>query len=293
MTTLAFRVLGPLEAVGEGGPVPLRGPRHRAVLARLLVARGRVVPVDRLVEDLWGEPAEGAVSAVRTFVSDLRRALEPDRAPRQPARLLVTAAPGYALRAAADAVDAWRFEAALGESGRLLAQGRTLSSSTAERALGCLDGALALWRGPAYAENAGTDWARAEIHRLDELRALAVERRAEALLALGRAAEAVSDLEVHAGGRPLREDAWHLLAMALYRSGRQAEALAALRRVRATLVAELGVDPGPRLRRLEADILAHAPHLSTPLIPEATAPVRAPARELAGRGRGCRPPGDA
>ncbi|MGW0479226.1 BTAD domain-containing putative transcriptional regulator [Nonomuraea sp. NPDC003214] len=302
MTTVAFGVLGPLEAVGEHGPISLRGPRHRAVLARLLVARGRVVPVDRLVEDLWEEPGEGAVSALRTFVSDLRRALEPDRPPREPARLLVTAAPGYALRVAADAVDAWRFEAAVGEAGRLLADGRPATPpggpapggpvpggpvptgpvhgrERAERALGCLDGALALWRGPAYAENAGEEWARSEIHRLDELLALAVERRAQALLALGRSAEAVSDLEAHAGDRPLREDAWHLLATALYRSGRQADALAALRRVRETLVTELGVDPGPRLRRLESDILTQAPHLTQ----DDPAPVRAPEPAAGGR----------
>ena len=240
----AFRVLGPVEAVTDRGPVAL-GPRQRAVLARLLVARGRVVPVERLVDDLWEEPPDGAVGAIRTFVSDLRRALEPGRAPRQPARLLVTAPPGYALRPAPDAVDAWRFEAAV----------------DAAPGPDELDAALALWRGPAYAEFAAAHWARAEIDRLDELRRRAVERRAEALLALGRAADAVADLSAHAAEHPLREEAWRLLATALYRSGRQGEALAALRRARATLVAELGADPGPALRQLEADILAHAPRL--------------------------------
>jgi DNA-binding SARP family transcriptional activator len=255
---VTFGVLGPVEAVGAGGPVPLKGPRPRAVLARLLIARGRMVPVDALATDLWAEPPDGAVAAIRTFVSDLRRALEPDRPPREPARLLVTAPPGYALRAAPDSVDAWRFEAGVGGSGELLAAGR------AADALGALDGALALWRGPAYAGYADQPWTRAEIDRLDDLRRLAVERRAEALLALGRAAEAVSDLRSHADGHPLREDAWRLLALALYRSGRQGEALAALRQARAVLVDELGVDPGPALRRLEADILAQAPHLDPP-----------------------------
>ncbi|HEY2669011.1 MAG TPA: BTAD domain-containing putative transcriptional regulator [Rugosimonospora sp.] len=252
---VAFGVLGPVTAGNDRGPVPLKGPRQRAVLARLLIARSRVVPVDRLAGDLWEEPPDGAVAAIRTFVSDLRRALEPDRPPRQPARLLVTEPPGYALRAAPDSVDAWRFEAAVGESGHLLATG------SAARALAGLEGALDLWRGPAYPEYAGEVWARAEIDRLDELRMLAVERRAEALLALGRAAEAVFDLRAHAGDHPLREGAWQLLATALYRSGRQGDALAALRRARETLVAELGVDPGPGLRRLEADILAQASHL--------------------------------
>ncbi|MCA2217747.1 BTAD domain-containing putative transcriptional regulator [Jidongwangia harbinensis] len=252
---VTFGVLGPVEATGADGPVPLKGPRPRAVLARLLIARGRVVPVDSLAADLWAEPPDGAVPAIRTFVSDLRRALEPDRPPRQPARLLVTTPPGYALRAAPDAVDAWRFEAAVAGSGELLAAGR------AGDALAALDGALALWRGPAYAGYTDQPWTRAEIDRLDDLRRLAVERRAEALLALGRDAEAVSDLRAHTTGHPLREDAWRLLALALYRSGRQGEALAALRRARTVLVDELGVDPGPALRRLEADILAQAEHL--------------------------------
>ncbi|TWG27737.1 DNA-binding SARP family transcriptional activator [Micromonospora palomenae] len=252
---VTFGVLGPVQAIGAAGPVPLRGPRHRAVLARLLVARGQVVSVDRLVGDLWETPPEQAVAAVRTFVADLRRALEPERAPRQPARLLVTAPPGYALRAAPEAVDAWRFEAAVAEAGRLIGDG------DAGSALARLTDALACWRGPAYVEFADQGWARAEVTRLDELRMLAVERRGEALLALGRAAEAAVELEQHAAAQPLREDAWRLWATALYRSGRQGEALAALRRARETLVAELGLDPGPGLRRLEADILAQAPHL--------------------------------
>ena len=267
---VTFGVLGPVRAGTALGPVPLKGPRHRAVLARLLIAHGRVVPVDLLVDDLWERPPRGAVAAIRTFVSDLRRALEPDRPPRQPARLLVTAAPGYALQAAPDAVDAWRFEAAVAGAGDLLATGQ------AARVPAELDAALALWRGPAYADYADQGWARAEIDRLDELRMLAVERRAEALLALGRAADAVAGLRAHAAGQPHREDAWHLLATVLYLAGRQGEALAALRQVRATLVAELGVDPGPRLRRLEADILAQAPHLSPPL--DAPAGAEAPTR---------------
>ncbi|GIH16180.1 hypothetical protein Raf01_43520 [Rugosimonospora africana] len=267
---MAFGVLGPVEAAGDRGPVPLRGSRQRAVLARLLIAQGRVVPVDRLADDLWREPPEGAVAAIRTFVADLRRALEPGRAPREPARLLVTAPPGYALRVEPDSVDAWRFEAAVVDAGQALTAGRV------GQALASLDGALGLWRGPAYSEFAGEAWARAEIDRLDELRMLAVERRAAALLGLGRSAEAVSDLQAHVAGHPLREDAWQLLATALYRSGRQGDALAALRRARATLVAELGVDPGPGLRRLESDILAQAPHLTpgeaAPVVPVPVVP---------------------
>jgi DNA-binding SARP family transcriptional activator len=252
---VTFTVLGPL-AAARGGPVALKGARQRAILARLLIARGRVVPVDRLAGDLWAEPPDGAVAAIRTFVADLRRALEPDRPPRQPARLLVTAPPGYALRAAPGAVDAARFEAAVGAAGQLLVAGDGAGAlARAEEAIG-------LWHGPAYAEFAGEPWARAEIDRLDELRLLAVERRGEALLALGRAAEAASDLGAHAAAHPLREEAWRLLATALYRAGRQGDALAALRRARTALTEQLGLDPGPALRQLEADILAQAPRLS-------------------------------
>ena len=270
---MAFGVLGPIEATTGTGPVALKGPRQRAVLARLLIARGRVVPVDRLVDDLWDdEPPAGAVAALRTFVSDLRRALEPSRPARSPTTVLVTSANGYLVRAEPQALDAGRFEMAVTASAGQLAEGR------AAEALADLDAALALWRGPAYVEVADRRWARGEIDRLDELRLLAVERRAEALLALGRAAEAVSDLRAHAEASPLREGAWQLLATALYRAGRQGDALAALRRARETLVAELGADPGPGLRRLEADILAQAKHL------EPSPPVE-PGRPFVGRAK--------
>ncbi|MFK3978996.1 BTAD domain-containing putative transcriptional regulator [Micromonospora sp. NPDC050397] len=271
---VAFGVLGPVEASTDRGPLGLKGHRQRAVMARLLVARGRVVPLDRLVGDLWEQPPDGAVAAIRTFVSDLRRALEPGRSPRQPARLLVTTPPGYALRPAPDAVDAWRFETLTGDAGRLLAAGDPVP------ALPRLDEALALWRGPAYAEYAAEGWARGEINRLDELRMLTVERRAEALLATGRANEAVSDLRGHADNHPLREDAWRLLATALYAAGRQGDALAALRRVRESLAAELGVDPGPRLRQLQSDILTQAPHLTPPTAAAPAPAAPAPAVSL-------------
>ncbi|MEV0444521.1 BTAD domain-containing putative transcriptional regulator [Streptomyces spectabilis] len=249
---VAFRVLGPLGARdGQGRDLDLKGPRHRAVLARLIVARRRTVPVSRLVDDLWDEPPPTAVGTIRTFVGALRKALEPGRARRAPARLLVTAGPGYALLAAPDAVDAWRFERAVREAGLLLDGGGPVTGA----ALAALDEALGLWRGPAYAEWADTDWARAEVARLDGLRLLAVERRARLALALGRAAEAALDLESHTAAHPWREEAWGLLALALYRAGRQGDALAALRRARETLAGDLGVDPGEGLRRVEAEIL--------------------------------------
>ncbi|MEV7225045.1 BTAD domain-containing putative transcriptional regulator [Streptomyces sp. NPDC093681] len=254
MDAVTFGVLGAVTAGRGPHPLALKGPRHRAVLARLILARRRVVPVARLVEDLWETPPLRAVGAVRTFVGDLRRALEPDRPPRAPARLLVTEGPGYALRAAPDAVDAWRFEAAVAEADRL----------PAAQAPDRLRAALAEWRGPAYAEFGTEDWARGERSRLTELRLRAVERRAELLVELGRAAEAVPDLDAHLTEHPWREESWRLLALALYRTGRQADALAVLRRARALLAGRLGIDPGPRLRRLEAGILAQDPELDPP-----------------------------
>ena len=241
------------------------------MLGRLLIARGRVVPVERLVDDLWESPPEGAVGAVQTFVAALRRELEPDRAPREPARLLVTVARGYAVRVEPDAVDAWRFEASVTACRELLEAGRP------DAALSQVDEALGLWRGPAYAEFAEEGWARGEISRLDELRLLARELRAEASLELGRAAEAVPGLEAQVNEYPLRENGSRLLALALYRSGRQGDALAVLRRVRHRLAADLGIDPGPGLRQLEADILAQTSTLN-PVV--RTSP---PERPLVGR----------
>lgn len=234
---VTFGVLGPLTA----GSARLGGPRQRAVLARLLVARRRIVPVRTLVDDLWEDPPDGALGTVQTFVGALRKALEPDRPPRTPSSLLVTEGAGYALLA--DDVDAWRFEEMLGGD------------------LSVLDGALALWRGPAYVEFADFHWARAEIDRLEELRLVAVERRAEAALALGRAAGVAADLRAHLTGHPWREKAWCLLALALYREGRQGDALQVVREARRALAENLGVDPGDELRALESDILTQSPRL--------------------------------
>ncbi|GAB6900070.1 AfsR/SARP family transcriptional regulator [Kineosporia succinea] len=251
---LRFGVLGPLEVMREGEVVSLGGPRHRAVLGRLLISAPRVVPVQWLIDDLWDEPPANALGSLQTFVGALRKALEPGRPPRTASGLLVTQAPGYALRPVE--VDAWQFTAALDEGRRRLSAGQPLQAHDQ------LERALRQWRGPAWAEFGR--WARAEAHRLDELRSLAVESKAEAALALGRAAVTVPDLELHVEQYPLREDGWRLLALALYRTGRQGDALAALRRARATLVEQLGVEPGESLRRLESDVLAHAEHLEIP-----------------------------
>ncbi|GIE35128.1 SARP family transcriptional regulator [Actinoplanes italicus] len=256
---IRFGVLGPVVAEdGLGRPVALKGPMHRAVLARLLVARGRVVLVGDLVDDLWVSPPDGAVAAVRTFVAALRRAVEPDRPARAPASLLVTQGLGYALRCTTDQVDAWRFERAVTEAG---AEGPAA-------ALTLLDEALGWWRGPAYADFPDAGWPRADRSRLAELRLRAVERRAEARLDLGRAGEAVPDLDEHVTAHPWREQGWRLLALALYRSGRQGDALAVLRRARELLAGHLGLEPGPALRTLETDILRQEPSLDGPGAPD-------------------------
>lgn len=260
---VGFGVLGPVTAWdGAGEPLPVKGRRQRAVLARLIVARRRVVLAARLVDDLWDEPGPGALGALQTFVGELRRALEPDRPPRTPSRLLATEGAGYVLRTAPGSVDAWRFEEAVSAAG----------SAAPALALDVLEQALALWRGPAYAEFADERWAHGEHARLTQLRLGAVEQQARTRLALGAAEQAVPDLEAHLAEQPGREEAWNLLAVALYRAGRQGDALAALRRARTRLRDELGLDPGPWLGRLETDILNRSPRLDP--LGEATTPNR-------------------
>ena len=252
MGRVKFGVLGPVEAWDAGGtPLDLKGPRHRAVLARLAVARGRVVPLQALIEDLWETPPAGATGAIRTFVGALRRAVEPDKPPGTAFQVLVTQGPGYALRADPGDVDAREFEDLAVAA----------ASAAPARALEFAARGLGLWRGPAYAGFTDEPWASAECVALAEARLGLIERQAEARLALGLAAQAVPDLSAHVDGHPWREDAWRLLALALYRSGRQAEALDVIRRARALLAAELGLDPGPRLAGLETDILRHAARL--------------------------------
>ncbi|WP_279306107.1 AfsR/SARP family transcriptional regulator, partial [Micromonospora globispora] len=166
--------------------------------------------------------------------------------------MLVTEGPGYALRPAPDAVDAWRFEDAVAAA----------STAPPHETLERIDRALSWWRGPAFAGFDDEPWARAERSRLEQLRLNAIEQRAEARLTVGRAADVVPDLDAHVADNPWREEAWRLLALALYRTGRQGDALAVLRRARNLLLEQLGVDPSPRLRRLETDILRQADRVS-------------------------------
>jgi DNA-binding SARP family transcriptional activator len=260
---IRVRVLGPLEVTVDGVPASVGGPRQRCVLARLIAGHGQVVSADRLIEDLYADEAPArALAAVQSYVSHLRRALEPGRAAWDRAGVLAASPPGYVLRLGHDVVDAWAFETEVHQ-----AAGKGDPAVVHSR----LSQALASWRGPAFQEFGSLPWADLEASRLGELRLTAIEMRADAALRLGRAAEMVADLDQLTAAHPLREEAWRLLALALYQSGRQGDALAALRRARARLAEELGVDPGPALRELEDGILAQAVHLS----------VRAPSKPLA------------
>ncbi|MFI7690424.1 BTAD domain-containing putative transcriptional regulator [Nonomuraea sp. NPDC049655] len=265
-----FRVLGPLEVRdADGGAVGLGGPRPRAVLARLLVAQGAVVPAETLIDDLYGDAAPpSALPTLHSYVSNLRRAIEPDRGPRARPRTLIARPPGYLL-AAAD-VDALRFAELVNRA----------EFRSAEEALACLEEALGLWRGSPYEEFQDEPWAIVEVSRLRELRLVAVERRARALLDLGRPQALITELEAETVANPLRERLWCLLALSLYRTGRQAEALAVLRTAARRLSEELGLDPGPELRSLESDILRQAGSLApvddTPALVAAPGPLDVP-----------------
>ncbi|MFJ2029162.1 BTAD domain-containing putative transcriptional regulator [Streptosporangium sp. NPDC087985] len=267
---LTFRALGPFQARHGDVVLDLGGQRQMAVLARLLVAGGRAVPVSMLIDELWpGEPPAQALSTIQGYVSRLRRALEPGRAPREEAEVLVSAPPGYALRATPDQVDCWTFESAVKAEGG--------PAAVWER----LNDALALWWGPALAEFSDLPWAVTEAARLEELRLIAVERRADAGLLLGQSGALVADLEAHASAHPLREEAWRLLALALYRSGRQGDALGALRRARMVLRDELGLDLGATLQRLESDMLSQSSHLDLPTAPREAVSTRTAGRTVA------------
>jgi DNA-binding SARP family transcriptional activator/WD40 repeat protein len=271
-----YSVLGPLRVESSRGPVEIRGAKERLLLARLVAASGRLVPASELVDTLWAdEPPASAGKSLQTFVLRLRNALEPERNGNP--TLLLTEGPGYRLALDPAQVDAERFArlARIGE--RSLADGRPESAATT------LTDALALWRGPAYAGFDGVAFAAAEARRLDELRLTATEDRLAAELALGRAAAAVPELERLVGEHPMRERLWEMLVTALYRAGRQGDALGAFERARAVLADELGVDPGPGLRGVHARVLAHDPTLGSPTGRTTLPAGLRPARVLVGR----------
>ena len=247
---LTFGVLGTVEARRDDVPLPIGGAKQRIVLALLALDPGRLVGADRLVDSVWGErvPAT-ALNTLQVYASNLRRALGDDSA------VLRYQRPGYLLDVDPQAVDLGRFEALVTE-GR--AHRRTGALAQASRSYGA---ALAQWRGPALADLAEEPFAAGIIVRLESERLAVREEQADVELALGRHADLIDPLQRLALEHPLRERTRGLLMLALYRSGRQAEALQVYRDVRGLLADELGLDPGPELRELEASILAQSPAL--------------------------------
>jgi WD40 repeat protein/serine/threonine protein kinase len=241
-----FRVLGPVEVAGAEGSVPLGGPKQRAVLAHLLARANRVVSIDALIDGLWAEePPERARATIQAYVHNLRRALGPPR--------IESRTPGYVLRVEADEVDASRFETAVGDARRL--------SEEPSRAADLLRDALALWRGPAFADLDELLSLRGEAARLDELHMRAIEDRIAFELAAARHEVVLGELESLVLDHPLRERLWVHLMLARYRAGRQGDALAAFEAARRVLADELGIDPSPELRRLQEQILRQDPSL--------------------------------
>jgi predicted ATPase/DNA-binding SARP family transcriptional activator len=252
---MEFRVLGPLEVFGADGPIAIGGAKQRALLAVLLVHANSVVSADRLVDVLWGDAPPGdEAAALRTYVSRLRGVLETGE-PAGQASVLVMQAPGYVLRVDPDQLDASRFEGLVTEGLRLAADGALATAGAT------LDEALALWRGRAFAEFADNDFARTEALRLEELRRLAIDERVEANLGLGRHAELVGELEGIVASNPFRERPRAQLMLALYRCGREAEALRTYQELRRYLADELGIEPSKELARLEEAILLQKPEL--------------------------------
>ena len=259
---MEYRVLGPLEALDTGGPLPLGGAKQRALLALLILNANHVVSRERLIDELWGDEApETAVTSVQIYFSRLRKLL-PDGS-------LVTRASGYLLEVEPEAVDLIRFE-------RLVREGRSaLAAGAPDRAADTIREAIALWRGPALTEFAAEPFAQVEGSRLDDLRLAAIEDRIDADLQLGRHAEVTGELEVLIASHPHRERLRAQLMLALYCSGRQSEALDVYRNLRTTLD-EIGIEPSENLQRLERQILDHDTEIDAPA---QALPVAAPASE--------------
>jgi DNA-binding SARP family transcriptional activator len=250
---ILVKVLGPVEVTdAQGRPIPVGSQRRRELLGRLVAAGGRAVPLGQLLDDLWEDPPPTAAGTVRTFVSELRRALEPDRRPRAPSSFITSVGDGYALRVARAEVDAYKFEDAL----------QAARSGTSSQVSETLGNALSWWTGEPYADLDCAAWVVQERARLVELRRRGVELHAGAVLDLGHGASLVAELEAFASSHPWREHAWGLLARALYPAERPVDALDTLRQARTWLLYRFGRDAAPSLDRLEGDILHHAAHLT-------------------------------
>jgi DNA-binding SARP family transcriptional activator len=250
-----FRILGPLEVLDDHGqPLILGGAKQRALLAVLLLHAGQVVSANRLIDELWGEdPPETVRSVLQVYVANLRKALEPARSKRAASSLLRTQPPGYLLDLDPEELDLARFE-------RLAGEGRAaLAAGDPARAAWLLHEAQGLWRGSALLDVTLAASGQGEVVRLEERRLAVLEDRIEAELALGHHAELVGEVRALVAAHPLRERLHGQLMLALYRSGRQAEALEAYRRTRETLAEELGIDPSQPLQELERAILAQTP----------------------------------
>ena len=273
---MEFRVLGPLEVVEEGHPIELHGRRQRALLACLLLHANEVVATERLLDDLW--PGGEDSRLVHVSVSRVRKALGAER--------LLTRPPGYVLRVGAGECDREAFGALAMEGRAALRHGRAQEAGTLLRR------ALALWRGPAFADFAYEPFAQAEAARLEEARLACLEERVEADLALGEHGELIGELERLVHEEPLRERLRAQLMLALYRSGRQVEALELYRETRRVWSEELGIEPGAALRDLEAAILRQDEGSSYPKPPpERRSPTKSiPSRVVASRRRPSRRP---
>ena len=248
---MEFRILGPLEVLDGNRAVEIRGDIQRALLAILLLNANAVVATDRLIDELWEDspPASGN-TALQVRVSQLRKGLGQDRDGP-----IVTRAPGYLTEVGPDQLDLHRFERFVQDASRALEEGDPATASDKLRS------ALRLWRGPALADFGYADFARAEITRLEELRVAAVQLRIEADLVLGRHAQLVSKLRGLVLEHPAREQLRAHLMLALFRSGRQSEALAAYQDARREFIEQFGIEPSPALQELEGAILRHDPGL--------------------------------
>ena len=248
---MEFRVLGPLEVSKDGRLLPLGGRQQRAVLAILLLQANQVVSANALINALWGERApESAANTIQGYVSRLRKLLS-----NGDCEAVVFRSPGYVLEVESEQVDSYRFERLVRDAAQLRA------SDNLEPARALLDDALALWRGEVLADLALDSFVSPELGRLEELRLSALEQRIALDLALGRHAEVVAELESLVAEHPLREQLRGDLMLALYRSGRQADALEIYRKGRQLLVSELGIEPGPEIRELERAILGQDPSI--------------------------------